>query len=125
MILAIAGYVKIYMPVVVIVARGHAHAITITFQPCAFSCIFKTAIGLLVIEAVPIFWVTLVGYRSLGHWIFQQRAVREKYIHATIIVIVKDRNAAAHRLKQVLDRRRRTGMFKIDLGQCGDVGKGH
>ena len=125
MILTIAGHVEIDPTIVIIVASGDAHAEAFTFHPSTFSYVFKCAISFLMIESVPESGIGLVGQGALRHRVFQQCAVGKEDIHPPIVVVIKDRHAAAHRLQKVLDRSRRSRMFEIDFRERGDVGERH
>src|SRR5689334_9180264 len=99
MVLAIAGNVKVDIAVIIVIGSGDSHAEALALQPGALSHIFKSSVGFLMIESIPESGIALVRRRAFGHWILQQGAVREKNIHAPIVVVIKNRNAATHCLQ--------------------------
>src|ERR1041385_1609958 len=74
-------------------------------------------------EPIPEPRLDLVRRRALRHWIFQQSAVCKKQVHAAVVIVIKNRHTSAHRLEQILLRRRRSLMLEIDFRLRADVGK--
>ncbi len=62
----------------------------------AFGRVFKSAVGLLPVQPIPVSRVALVGRRVLRHRVKQLRAVRQIKIKPPVVIVVEQRTAAAH-----------------------------
>ena len=119
---AVAGYVDIFEAVVVVVADCHAHAVVVLWhsgEAGLFRHIGKRAIGVLMIEPVPELAVGLVGQFAVRHRIVDLSAVGEEDVQPSVVVVIEQRDAAAHGLHQVLIRGGGVFVLEVDSGWSG------
>src|SRR6185295_4995664 len=103
----VTGDVEVLEAVVVVVARGHAHAVDVlrhSREPRPLRDVLESVVRLLVVEPAPESPVGPVRPRGGRHGIVELRAVREEYVEPADVVVVEDGHASAHRLQQVLAR---------------------
>ena len=105
---AVVGDVEIVEAVVVVVANGHAHAVAVlrhARDARLLADVDERAVGRLVIQPVPERGIGLVRLSFRWHRVVDLRAVGEEDVEASVVVVVQQRYATAHRLDQVLVRR--------------------
>ena len=121
LVAAVRTNVEILEAIVVIVAHGDAHAVPGALQASSFRNILEGAVGLLMIETVPIRRPRLFGDGALGRRILQRRAVDQENVEPAIVVVVEQRDAGAHRFDQIFPGGMRGLILKIDARFFGDV----
>ena len=96
---AISRDVKIDETIIIIISCGHTEAVAAAFDASELGDICKSAIRFLMIESIPEAWVVLVWLVVGRHRIAESRAVCEIDIEASVVVVIKERHAAAHCLE--------------------------
>src|ERR1700682_3814731 len=76
-----------------------------------------------MIEPVPVLGAGFLRNRPFGSGIAQRRSINQKYIEASIVVVVEEGHSRTHRLKQVLPGGVRRAILKVDAQPRGDIDK--
>ena len=111
---SVAGDKEIVVTVVVKVADCDAGGISHADQPRLFGHVFEGTIGLLVVEAVPVFRIVFLGYAIDRHGISNVRTVREEDVEPPIVVVVEQGDAGPHRLEKIFLACRRRLLPEVD-----------
>ena len=98
---SVSGYIEVFKSVVVVVPHGHSRGIAISGETSFFSHVLKCAIGFLMIEPVPVLRTVFPGNRAFQGGIVEPRAIGEKDIQASVIIVIEQGDARAHRLQEV------------------------
>src|SRR5215831_13512769 len=99
---AVSSNVEIFEPVVVVVSDRYAHAVASAFETSLFGYVFEAAIGFLVVQAVPVIWTTLLRDEAFRSRILKGRAIDQKNVEATVVVVIKQGDAATHGFEQIM-----------------------
>ena len=76
-----------------------------------------------MVEAIPIFWAIFLGNGALGCGVIDASTVGEKDVEPSVVVVVKERNAGAHGLKEIFLRRVRGLTGECDVTSGRDIDK--
>src|SRR6266404_2090949 len=114
MVLPQARYEEIIKAIVIVVTHGNSHPPADIGEPGLVGNISKSAVAIIVIERA-------AGFATRLHQINGKR-VNEEEIRISVVVVIKQRDTAAHRLDDVL-LIRRGYVFESDPGARRDVGK--
>jgi hypothetical protein len=98
-IFAVVGDVEIGETVVVVVADGYADAVVAIAgvgEAGFFGDVGEGAVGILAVEAVPVFGVLAVEFLGLVHWIGQLAAVHQENVEEAVVVVIEEGDASAH-----------------------------
>ena len=125
---AVIRHVEIFEAVVVVVAHRDAHAVLVlrhAGESRLLRDIDERAVRSLVVQPVPECRVGLVRQLARGHRVVEPGAVRQEDVQPAVVVVVQQRHAAAHRLDQVLVRRRGVLVREGDPGCLRGVDEPH
>ena len=92
MILSKCGDENIVKAIVIVIADGHAHSVELDGEACLRGDVGERAVVIIVIER---------GMRDVAMMLGPIRAVHEKKILPTVVVVIDERHAGAHRFRQI------------------------
>ena len=114
LVAAVRGDVKIFEAVIIVIADRDAHAVTNTLQAGFFGHVFESAIGFLVVKAIPVTRAGLLRDSALGSRVLEGRAIHQENVEAAVVVVVEKRDAATHGFEQVVPGRMRREVIEVD-----------
>jgi hypothetical protein len=120
---AVARHVQIRVAVVIEVPDRRAAVVARALQPCLRGHVIESPVGVLLIEPVPERRVALVRLPRGSHPLVNARAIREEDVEPTVVVVIEERRAAAHRFGQELGGRFRSRVTERDAARLGEVGE--
>jgi len=112
LVTAICSHVEIFAAIIVVIACGYSHAVACALQTRFLGYIFEASIGLLMVQTIPVLRACLLRDRSLRRRITERRAIHKEQIEPSVVVVVKQGNAGAHRLDKIFFRSVRSLMLK-------------
>ena len=98
-VLAVIGDVEIRETVVVVIPHRDTDTVVAVSgigQAGFFGHIGESAVGILAVEAVPVFGVTTIKFFGLVHGAGEVAAIYEEDVEQAVVVVIKEGDAAAH-----------------------------
>ena len=109
--------VEVFPAVIVVIADGDAEAPAAMRDSGLRADVGESSVMIVVVE--------LAGMALARAYIVERGTVDQEDVHPAVVVVIKDRHAAAHGFHDVELFRASTGEVEIDAGGAGDVGKGN
>src|ERR1700722_14502317 len=123
LVATVRGPIQIFEAVVIVVTDGDSHSVSHTLKPGFFRHIFERSICFLMKKTVPIFWTGFLRNRSLECRVCDRRTIDKENVEASIIIIVKESDSAAHRFRQIVFCAMRRLVLEMNTGLFSDVPK--
>ena len=123
-VLSVAGQVEVGKAVVIVIADRDADpvvAIASIGQACFFGYVGEAAVWVLAIQAIPVLGVAAVEGFGRMHRICEVTAIDQEDVKQAVVVVVEERDAAAHGLDQIFLGRGGIYVPEIQAGRVFDI----